>query len=402
VKVPTTPLIALAALVVTGCSTVVTARPVTSTSTPAGVRYSLPKPVLHVTPSADGSVSVDVLFLPDPAKTYAIDSFTFLAAHSLDVMVSKGLLQKVGAISDTTVVAADLVRAAGTVRADMTKQQADALTAKQTAVNSAQSALDTAESALAAEQAALDALIAQGAPTADINLQRKVVAQKKGTRDAARDVLDRVQNRNPTPTPTSGTFTASTTGTGITLEKLEPDATATVTPVVDKVIGGAGKKSVWGAKVYAIEEGFVGDPKRPSPTITLREMTFREPDSKVPVTAQREFATVALGTTTTVPKQDKTGELVILLDPRNIGNLELKSTTSPIAKLDPPPYKLEPATSPVKPAVSLEAGGTTVRIDVSRMSPGTYTLTVPFQWVTGDGRLDKADWLVTFRVLSPT
>jgi hypothetical protein len=390
--------IALAALVSTGCTTVVTVRPVTPTSTPTGVRYSLPKPVLHVTPNDDGTVTVDVLFLPDPDKTYAIDSSTFLAAHSLDVMVSKGLLTKVGAIGDSTAVAADLVRAAGTVRADVGKQQGDALSAKQSTVATAQGALDTAESTLAAEEAKLATMIAQGAT--DLASQQQTVAEKRAARDAARDVLAREQRRSATGIPAAGTFTASTTGSGITLQTIEPDTT-TPAPILAKNISGAGRKTVWGARAYTVEEGFVGSPKQPVPAIALREMQFQEPDIKIAPLPQKEFATVTLGTTTSVPRQDKTGEVVVALDDKQFtGSFSLKTTT-PISKLGEPPYKIQPATSPVAPAVSLEDGGTTVKVDVSRMASGTYTLTIPFQWVTGKGGLDTADWLVRFRVVVP-
>jgi hypothetical protein len=394
-------LIAVATLASIGCTTVVTVQPVTPTSSPAGVRYSLPKPVLHVTPADDGSVSVDVLLLPDPEKTYAIDSATFLAVHSLDVMVSKGLLVKVGAVGDSTAVAADLVRAAGTVRADVGKQQGDALTAKRTAVASAQTTLDAAESTLAVEQAKLDALPPDSPNQAT---QQQAVEEKRIARDAARDVLVREQRRSHL-IPTAGTFQASSTGPNITFETLEADAaaTGTITSIVSKNISGAGKKKVWGARVYAVEEGSLASDKAKRPLIALREMKFRDGATAVP---QQEFSTIALATTTMVPKQDKTGELVVALDAKqHTGSFELKTNT-PIAKLGNPPYPIQAQladgsqTSLVTPAVSLEAGGTTVRIDVSRMAAGSYTLTIPFQWVTGKG-LDTADWVVRFRVVSP-
>jgi hypothetical protein len=385
----------LAVLVTAGCTSVVTVRPVTSASTPTGVRYSLPKPMLHVTPSADGTVTVEVVLLPDAEKTYAIDSFTVLAAHSLDVMVSRGLLQKVGAIGDSTAVTADLVRATGTVFGDVAKQQATAMETKESIVASAQTAVDGAESNLAAAEAKLATMVADGSQ--EVSGQRQTVAELRARRDSARDVLARERRRDVAVLPAAGSFSASTTGSGITLEKLEVGA-AGVPVIVDKVIGGAGKKEVWGGKLYAIDEGIVGDPRKAIPAIALREVTFREVNTTPHQPAQRTFSTIAL-VATQVPKQDKTGEIVVALDDKNNGNIELKSNP-PIAALGDPPFKLVPP-SAVPPAVTLEAGGTTVRIDVSRMSAGTYRLTIPFRYDAGNQALEASDWVVTFRVLPP-
>ena len=64
---------------------------------PNGVRYSLPKPFLLVTPSpsGDGSLKVDVIYLPDTSNTYAIDGRTKRGKYELSVNVKDGLLSKV-------------------------------------------------------------------------------------------------------------------------------------------------------------------------------------------------------------------------------------------------------------------------------------------------------------------
>ena len=88
-----------------------------------------------------------------------------------------------------------------------------------------------------------------------------------------------------------------------------------------------------------------------------------------------------------------------LLDDKQNGNIELKTTTAPIANLRDSP-QLTPSVTP-GPAVSLESGGTTVRIDVSGMPAGSYTLSIPFEWDNPSGDR-KGGWLVKFRVrLSP-
>jgi hypothetical protein len=80
-----------------------------------GIRYSLPKPFLLVTPSetGDGTFKVEVVHLPDEEQTYAIDAKSGMGKHTLEVEVEKGLLKKILWKKDDTTVPAEVARVAG-------------------------------------------------------------------------------------------------------------------------------------------------------------------------------------------------------------------------------------------------------------------------------------------------
>ena len=60
--------------------------------TAEGVRYSLPRPFLLVKPSptGDGTFTVEVLYLPDEERTYAIAGKTKRGKFSLEVETERG------------------------------------------------------------------------------------------------------------------------------------------------------------------------------------------------------------------------------------------------------------------------------------------------------------------------
>jgi hypothetical protein len=74
-----------------------------------GVRYSLPKPALKVTPRADGTIDVEVVHLPDRDRTYAIRASSWAAKHKLEIGVARGLLQKIAWSPDATAVTTQAV-----------------------------------------------------------------------------------------------------------------------------------------------------------------------------------------------------------------------------------------------------------------------------------------------------
>ena len=80
-----------------------------------GIRYALPQPFLLVkpSPSGDGSFSVEVIYLPDERRTYAIDASTKRGKFTLDVDVKDGLLSKLAWKRSDSDIVAENVRAAG-------------------------------------------------------------------------------------------------------------------------------------------------------------------------------------------------------------------------------------------------------------------------------------------------
>src|SRR5262245_5050957 len=147
-----------------------------------GIRYALPKPFIQVTPNADGSVTVETVYLPDSENVYAISGAAYLAALTLDVTVAQGLLTKVQVNPDTSGVAEQVAKSAGEAgskvleaQAAKTKAAADALESKRQA---ADNKLVTAESAVA---------------DAELNLRLAVIDKKAADRGTDEDAKLKAQ-----------------------------------------------------------------------------------------------------------------------------------------------------------------------------------------------------------------
>jgi len=111
--------VAAGAIVLCGCTTLVTVKPAPTKD--EGLTYSLPATYLLVTPSADGTVTYQWLYLPDERYRYTVKASGFLSKYSLDVQRQNGLLKQVGASSDTTGVTSQLAKALGTIAANSAK-----------------------------------------------------------------------------------------------------------------------------------------------------------------------------------------------------------------------------------------------------------------------------------------
>jgi hypothetical protein len=112
-----------------GCaSTQLTVRKVSAEGKePNGIRYSLPKPFLLITPgtSGDGSLKVEVIYLPDTSNTYAIDGRTKRGKYELTVNVKDGLLSKVAWSQKDAALVAEGVRVAGEIAKGELERQND-------------------------------------------------------------------------------------------------------------------------------------------------------------------------------------------------------------------------------------------------------------------------------------
>ncbi|MDB6027448.1 MAG: hypothetical protein JWM68_3671 [Verrucomicrobiales bacterium] len=121
-----------------------------------GIRYSLPKPFIQVTPQADGSASVDVVYLPDSDETYAIDTSGWLSSSTFQVALdSGGLLSAVEFKQNTSAVGQQLALSSGAATAQIYNLQAAQTAVAQAALNTAQGSTDTATAARNALQAQL-------------------------------------------------------------------------------------------------------------------------------------------------------------------------------------------------------------------------------------------------------
>jgi hypothetical protein len=210
-------LVAASALVC-GCSTFVSGEKAGQGK--AGIQYSLPIPVVRVTPQPDGTMDVQVEMLPDPDNTYVLRTSTLLSSYTLDVVRENGMLKTVTMDAKADAVAqalaeakAELIKtkAAAEEKARETatkaaKDKATAIEAAKTDLLVAETKLQTLEAApkgvvsaaalleaqvvVATAQAKLDALLGSsaGAGTASFN----VPAGQSAAKVAAAPVLFRV------------------------------------------------------------------------------------------------------------------------------------------------------------------------------------------------------------------
>jgi hypothetical protein len=159
-------------LLLPGCATFVDGERATDDA--LGIEYSLPVPIVRVTPQANGTMDVKVEYLPDPENTYVLRTRSLISSYTLDVQRENGLLKSVSLDSKSDAVAAAAAEAAGKLvevqsaveakeqegAAATAKEQAKALSDAQLAVAAAQARLDTLEAAQAGTDKLLDAKIA--------------------------------------------------------------------------------------------------------------------------------------------------------------------------------------------------------------------------------------------------
>ena len=192
-----------------GCANITVSKviPQNDSSVP-GIRYCLPKPFIQAVPQADGSIAVDVVYLPDTSHTYAIDTSTWMASSTFQVALDAGGgLTAVEFKQNNSVVGQQAALSAGAAAAQTYNAQAAQLVAAQTAVNTAQSSVDSLQAAADAAQAQLEADTASKASAATLATDTSNLAQTKAKLQDAQQVLARVKN---TPVVVAGTAAAAT------------------------------------------------------------------------------------------------------------------------------------------------------------------------------------------------
>jgi hypothetical protein len=155
-------------LFATSCVTKINVKPATSTA--IGTRYSLPKPLLKVTPQADGTAKFEWVYIPDDDRTYAIATANYFAKQKTTIeLETNGLLKKVSWAPVSSDVAAQLI----TNATEVTKAR---LTAIETAQKEAQKKLDDAEKAI---QTVRDEVTAAEDEVAALEAERAVHIEHK-------------------------------------------------------------------------------------------------------------------------------------------------------------------------------------------------------------------------------
>lgn len=191
----------LAAASLASCITTVDVRKVTPGAQPAppGIPYFLPAPFLKVTPAGDGSLAVDIVYLPDPNHEYAAQARSVLAKYKLVLQLDENqLLKKVdwsGTSSDVAKQAVDSgaqvakakIEANATAKKAADDKKAAAAKERKNAIAAAKTALGEAELQLTTARQRRDFLVApgSGASPADKQAAELGLLDAQAARDAA-------------------------------------------------------------------------------------------------------------------------------------------------------------------------------------------------------------------------
>lgn len=175
------------AVLVSGCVSTVMVKPVAN-ATSSGIHYHLPQVFIRLTPGADGNITVEKLFLPDPQQEYVITASSYLGNYTIDVNRSEsGMLETVSFNSDGTAVAKQFLASQAAVRA----AEIDTRAAKdKAAATESKAASDKTKTALeAADKARKDALVALNVATNKFQLLDTLSKEASAPNDIKAQVL---------------------------------------------------------------------------------------------------------------------------------------------------------------------------------------------------------------------
>ena len=386
---------AAALILLTGCASL-TVTPVTQKNESAvkGVRYYLPKPYIQVTPQADGTVAVDVIYLPDLSHEYAIDTSSHLSAYTFQISRDeKGLLTSVEYKANTAIVGQQLASSAGAAAVQAYNIGAAQLAASQTQVNAAQTAADQARANAAAATATLASDKAHGASASTLTSDYAAVSQAEAKAQIAEEALQRAQKTvQAVSTSVAAGTIATTTAPAIGTAFGQPTWN---TPIVDNLPGN------FGPVLFAVND--VQDEKTGQETVALKAVMSDVPGSGlaspdnlqegVVAQAQRTFETTssALGPPTLGPSGQAfplSAKQATFFFDRPIKSLATGTVTTD-------------TTPPVVANTTAKAStdGKSLTIDISSLSPGAYVLTAKFNYVAdSSGRTMSGIQQVKFTV----
>jgi hypothetical protein len=252
-----------------------------------GIRYSLGRPYIQVTPNAsgDGSYSVEVIYLPDKNQTYAVQTSTFLAKNIMEVTVDEyGILKKIDWTGATDATVSESAKALG----EVTKAEIERQTKKEE---------EEEKEALAKKQAVEDEIEKLEAERAqkklDLQIAKKDLASMEVTyRGSARTTEVREKMRQMR-------LLIDRLGGEIDIldvklrdaKSMEQDISAAFN---DPAAGN--EETAYGPVLFQIIEG--SDPE--NPTLTLKAVNWTTSEK------QMQFRTIAkVGAATPAPKSPK-------------------------------------------------------------------------------------------------
>lgn len=264
---------ALALLLLSGCTTFVEGERATPLS--EGIEYSLPVPIVRVTPQANGTMDVKVEYLPDPDNTYVLRTKSMVSSYTLDVLRENGMLKSVSLDSKSDAVAAAVAESAGRLIDARSAAEAKEQEAAEKAEAEQAKALSDANLAVAMAQAKLDALTAAKA-AGDEAAGAQILGAKLALEEAKVKQAHLVAAAGGNPTPS---FNAP--GTAAASRSAGPEAAA---PVLFRVVPDV---ATGGVKLVAFEG------PRSLPTSTAAKPETPKPELSVTLTGPNVFTAPA-------------------------------------------------------------------------------------------------------------
>jgi len=172
-----------------------------------------------MSPQSDGSVKVDVIYLPDADNTYAIDTWSFMSSLAYQTSLDQsGLLNQIEFKQSTTAVGQQVAASGSAMAAQVINLQNAQLLAQQTQMDTAQTAVDQAQTAVSVDQKNLDLLKQRGLADSDPSVvtARSTLALDQVRLQRSTAILDRtheatrVTNSNAAPGSAISTTPMST------------------------------------------------------------------------------------------------------------------------------------------------------------------------------------------------
>jgi hypothetical protein len=273
------------AILLAGCANL-TVTKVEPSSAAGGLRYSLPKPFIQVVPQPDGTIAVEVVYLPDIDNTYAISTSAYFAAYAFQVVLEQGgFLSKIELRQNTAAVSQQAAATGGAMTAQALSLQAAQATAVQGVVDTAQAAVDEARATVMANEKKLELLERQTPrPTDLINNTRVALEEAKAKLTVKEDALRRAQTNARSIAIQAAAGTPIATSAPSFDSRLAPPAWSA--PTIHSIAGDKG------AVLFAVNEG-VADGK---PFVRLQAV-------KLNGVAQPQFRTTRVAAT---PPPDST------------------------------------------------------------------------------------------------
>jgi hypothetical protein len=362
-----------AALLATGCANVTVNQVKGNDSIVKGLRYYLPKPYLQAVPQADGTISVEVIFLPDKSRAYAIDTTSYMSSYTFQASRDeKGLLTTLEFKANTAAVGQQLASSLGAYAVQAYNMQTAAAVAQQSQINSAQTALDTARANLASAEATLASNLANGAKPETIVTDRALVASSKAKLDIAAETLLRVQTTAQlVSSPTAAAGTLSTTTAPAIATALSAAGAWTQPPVLSL-------PQQYGPVLFAVNDD--------GTNVTLVAVRAALSGATTPATqagvvkeAQPAFKTTAaaLGPPTLLPitqSQPVSNKVATFVFDRPVKTITAVGSSTMTDTV--PPVAVDASAAP-----KLSADLKTVTIDTTKLQPGKYVVSVLFTYV---------------------